>query len=96
MTTKVKGPRGRGPKNKYGFRIETRAALVSDLIGARPMGMASLKRAIEMEFGEMTEDQFRSLVDFVVMGLSKRGFTIQRERVLFLPGAELSGILENL
>ena len=93
---KVKSPRGKGPKNSFGFRHGTRAALVSDLISARPMGLSALKKAVEREFGETTDDQFRSLIDFVTSNLRKRNHEVKQERVLYIPGAELSGILENL
>ena len=79
-----KSPRGKGPKNSYGFRQGTRAALVSDLIGTRSMGLVALKRAVEREFGAATDDQFRSLIDFVITKLRKNGYVVGQERKLYL------------
>jgi len=77
-------PRGKGPKNSYGFRHGTRAALVSDLLATKPISTSALKGAIEREFGETTDDQFRSLIDFVATKLRKNGFEMKQERVLFM------------
>jgi hypothetical protein len=43
-----------------------------------------LKGAVEREFGETTDDQFRSLIDFVATKLRKNGFEMKQERVLFM------------
>jgi hypothetical protein len=83
-STVKRSPRGKGPKNSYGFRHGTKAALVSDLLAAKPMSASSLKGALEREFGAMTDDQFRSIVDFVSTKLRKGGHIVGQERVLFL------------
>jgi hypothetical protein len=77
-------PRGRGPKNSYGFRHGTAAALVSDLIAARPISTSSLREAVEREFGKQTDSQFGSLVDFVLTKLRRNGFSVKREKFLVI------------
>ena len=83
MKTKS-SPRGKGPKNSLGFRHGTKAALISDLLATKPISASALKGALEREFGDVTDDQFRSLVDFVATKLRKNGFEMKQERVLFI------------
>ena len=88
MTSRTvkRGPRGRGPQNTFGFRNGTRAALVSDLIGTRATSLTVLKRAVEREFGETTNDQFKGLIDFVVAKLRKQGWLVVKEQLLSIEG----------
>jgi hypothetical protein len=82
MDEQKRTPRGKGPKNSFGFRHGTRAALVSDLIAVKPISTDALRGAIEREFGKVTDSQFTSLIDFTLNKLRHNGFEVRQERVL--------------
>lgn len=82
------GKNSRVKINRFGFQVGTKGCLICDLLAAGPVSYEALKRAVDNEYGPLTDKKFARNLKTVRDNLKEMGYCVKSSPMYVLDLSE--------